>query len=284
MSYDIIETFVVSSKRALEPAQLVQLEGDLQFTRFLPLQMPTKVEPYFSDLLRYVEDFEHFAKRIQEDFIRCGYFLNLIKRQGLYRYCIQEGQQGYTDFYCFCSERLGVSRSTAQRLIDINAYFCKNGPEIPVRYENYGASKLAIMSTFKNGLEKKLNPSVTVRQLEKLKKYYSKHGWNVNLNTKWTDDLLQFDEEVRQERLLKSKRLKEVKFVSAKEEAVASFKKVGKPYKAFTKFYDEIFRQADYLYSDDPEILAVFNKTVSALKEHYAELLRLQSGSMLDGL
>ena len=127
-----------------------------------------------------------------------------------------------------------------QRVIDINEHFCKNGPEIPVRYENYGASKLAIMATFKNGLEKKLNPSVTVRQLEKLKKYYSKHGWNVNLNTKWTDDLSQFDEEVRQERLLKSKRLKEVKFVSAKEEAVASIKKVGKPYKAFTKFYDEL--------------------------------------------
>ena len=106
----------------MQPASIVQLEGDLQFTKYLPLEVPTKVFPKFEDLQRYVNDFGRCAKRIQEDFILCGYFLNLIKREGLYRYCIEEGLQGYTNFYKFCEEKLGVAQTTAKRLTPSRAF------------------------------------------------------------------------------------------------------------------------------------------------------------------
>lgn len=106
MSYDIIETLVVESKKQMKPASIVLLEGDIQFTRYLPLEIPQKVMPKFADLKRYVQDFGRCAQRIQQDFILCGYYLNFIKREGLYRYCIHEGLQGYTNFYVFCEEVL----------------------------------------------------------------------------------------------------------------------------------------------------------------------------------
>ena len=113
MSYDIIETLVATSKRQMQPASIVQLEGELQFTKFLPFEMETKVEPKFEDLQRYVNDFGRCVKRIQDDFILCGYFLNLIKREGLYRYCIEQGLQGYTNFYKFCEHVLGVATNVS---------------------------------------------------------------------------------------------------------------------------------------------------------------------------
>ena len=50
-------------------------------------------------------------------------------------------------------------------------HFCKNGAILSAQYQKYGASKLAIMATFKNGLEGKLQPTVTVKDLDKLKKF-----------------------------------------------------------------------------------------------------------------
>ena len=123
MSYDVIETLVATKKKEMQPASIVQLEGEIQFTKYLPLEMSMKVEPKFADLQRYVKDFGRCVKRIQDDFILCGYFLNLIKREGLYRYCIEEGLQGYTNFYKFCEEKLGVAQTTAKRLIAINEHF-----------------------------------------------------------------------------------------------------------------------------------------------------------------
>ena len=85
MSYDIIETLVAASRQEMQPASIVQLEGELQFTKYLPIEMPSKVYPKFDNLKRYVDDFGRCAKRIQDNFIACGYFLALIKREGLRR-------------------------------------------------------------------------------------------------------------------------------------------------------------------------------------------------------
>lgn len=90
MSYDIIETLVVESKKQMKPASIVLLEGDIQFTRYLPLEIPQKVMPKFTDLKRYVQDFGRYSQRIQQDFILCGYYLNFIKRECLYRYSSYE--------------------------------------------------------------------------------------------------------------------------------------------------------------------------------------------------
>ena len=284
MSYDIIETLVATSKRKMQPASIVQLEGELQFTKFLPLEMPTKVEPKFEDLQRYVNDFGRCVKRIQDDFIICGYFLNLIKREGLYRYCIEEGLQGYTNFYNFCENVLGVSTTTAKRLISINGHFCKNGTSLPLAYKKYGASKLAIMATFENGLECKLQPQVTTRELEKLKQYYSSHEWQVDRNTTWRDDLRKFEEERQENRLLKSARLIERKFEPVKETDNKPQGFVSDPYKKYTRFFDETLRAVTDLHSNNTRFAPIVQELESVLKRLQGEVLKMQSNDMLDGL
>ena len=283
MSYDVIETLVATKKKEMQPASIVQLEGELQFTKYLPLQMATMVDPKFTDLQRYVNDFGRCVKRIQEDFILCGYFLNLIKREGLYRYCIEEGLQGYTKFYKFCEEKLGVAQTTAKRLIAINEHFCKNGAVLPAQYQKYGASKLAIMATFKNGLECKLPPTVTVKDLDKLKKYYSSHDWCVDRNTTWRDDLKKFEKEKEQNRLLKSARLLERKFEPAKETDNKP-KLVSTPYKVYTRFFDETLRTVVGLRSENTKFSPIVDELESVLKRLQGEVLKMQSNDMLDGL
>ena len=284
MSYDVIETLVATSKQKMQPASIVQLEGDLQFTKYLPLEVPTKVVPKFEDLQRYVNDFGRCVKRIQDDFILCGYFLNIIKREGLYRYCVEQGLLGYTNFYKFCEEKLGVAETTAKRLIAINGHFCKNGMELPQKYKQYGASKLAIMATFENGLEGKLQPTVTVKQLDKLKKYYSSHEWHVDMQTSWRDDLKKFETEQEENRLLKSARLIERKFEPAKETDGKRKGLVSDPYKAYTRFFDETLRTVAGLHSDNTRFASIVQELESVLKRLQGEVLKMQSNDMLDGL
>ena len=90
MSYDIIETFVTSVSRKLKMASYVPNEDDRQLTSFLPIEMHMTVEPKFHELQHWVEQFEVHVKQIQDDFVLCGYFLNTIKRNGLYRYTSQK--------------------------------------------------------------------------------------------------------------------------------------------------------------------------------------------------
>ena len=284
MSYDVIETLVATKKKEMLPASIVQLEGEIQFTRYMPLEMSMKVEPKFADLQRYVNDFGRCVKRIQDDFILCGYFLNLIKREGLYRYCIEEGLQGYTNFYKFCEEKLGVAQTTAKRLIAINEHFCKNDSKLPERYKSYGASKLAIMATFENGLEGKLQPHVTTRELEKLKQYYSSHEWQVDRNTSWRDDLKKFEEERQENRLLKSARLIERKFEPAKETDNKPQGFVSDPYKKYTRFFDETLRAVTDLHSNNTRFAPIVQELENVLKRLQGEVLKMQSTDMLDGL
>ena len=284
MSYDIIETLVTTSKRQMQPASIVQLEGDIQFTKYLPLEIPKKVEPQFIALQRYVKDVYRCVERIQSNFILCGYFLNVIKREGLYRYCVEQGLQGYTNFYTFCEEVLGIATTTAKRLISINTHFCKNGAELPEQYQKYSASKLAIMATFENGLEGKLQPNVTTRQLEKLKKYYSSHEWHVDINTSWHDDLKKFEKEQEQARLLKSARLLERKFEPAKETDKKPKGLVSDPYKTYTRFFDETLRTVAGLSTENKQFTPIFEELESVLKRLQGELLKMQSTDMLDGL
>lgn len=285
MSYDIIETLVVGSKKQMHPASIVQLEGEIQFTRYLPLEIPQKVMPKFEGLQRYVHNFGRCAQRIQEDFILCGYYLNLIKREGLFRYCIHEGLQGYTNFYVFCEEVLGVATTTAKRLIAINEHFCKNSAELPEAYQKYGASKLAIMSTFENGLEGKLQPNITVRQLEKLRKYYSSHDWEVDIDTTWREDLAKFEEEKEHDRLLKSTRLIERKFEAVTETDGKRKGMISDSYKTYTRFFDETLRTvASLRISKETKFTPIMQELESVLKRLQGEVLKMQSNDMLDGL
>ena len=187
-------------------------------------------------------------------------------------------------FYKFCEERLGVAQTTAKRLIAINEHFCKNGSKLPEQYKSYGASKLAIMATFENGLEGKLQPSITVKQLDKLKKYYSSHEWHVDIQTTWRDDLKKFDIEQEENRLLKSARLLQRKFESAKETDGKPKGLVSDPYKAYTRFFDETLRTVAGLHSNNTHFASIVEELESVLKRLQGEVLKMQSNDMLDGL
>ena len=284
MSYDVIETFVSTNKKNIAAASVIQLEGETQFVKYLPLEMSSKVYPYFDELKRHIGNFDRCVKRIQDDFILCGYFLNCIRLNGLYRYCIQEGLQGYTNFYTFCEDIMGISTTTVKRLILINSRFCKNTDKLPEAYKRFSASKLAIMATFENGLEGKLQPSVTTRQLEKLRKYYSSHEWNVNIDTTWHDDLDKFEIEQEQKRLAKSARLKENVFQPI-ENVKKSTGVISDTYKAYTKFFDDTLQEVDKLKNSKDErfspIIAELEKALRLLQD---EVLKMQADEMLDGL
>ena len=192
--------------------------------------------------------------------------------------------QGYTNFYKFCEEKLGVATTTVKRLIAINGHFCKNGSKLPPKYQQYGASKLAIMATFENGLEGKLQPAVTIKQLDKLKKYYSSHEWHVDMQTSWRDDLKKFETEQEENRLLKSARLLERKFEPAKETAGKPKGLVSDPYKAYTRFFDETLRTVAGLHSENTQLAPIVQELESVLKRLQGEVLKMQSNDMLDGL
>lgn len=284
MGYDVIETFVATNKKNIVAASVIQLEGDTQFIKYLPLEMSSKVYPYFEELKCYIGNFDRCAKRIQDDFILCGYFLNCIRLNGLYRYCIQEGLQGYTNFYTFCDEIMGISTTTVKRLILINSHFCKNTDKLPEAYKRFGASKLAIMATFENGLEGKMQSSITTRQLEKLRKYYSSHEWKVDINTTWQDDLRKFEIEQAENRLAKSARLKEKSFQQV-ENIKKSVGIISDTYKAYTKFFDDTLQEVDKLKNSKDErfspIVAELEKALRLLQD---EVLKMQADEMLDGL
>lgn len=245
MSYDIIETFVRTKLKDIQPARYVQHEGQIQFEEVLPLES----EPKASKLEHYRNQYIRCANQICESFIRAGYFLNLIKREELYRYAQDEGLQGYTSFYKFCEEYLGTPKTTAIRLMSINTRFCGNQPILPETYKRFTASQLGIMATFQNGLEGKLTPDATCDQLNKLSKYYSLKGWEVDLATTWREDLSAYEEYVKEQRFYKKRYLNK-KFTSVTDELPPERPKeketpglISKKYDAYIKFCERTKEQ-----------------------------------------
>ena len=284
-SYDVIETLVTVKLKYMTPALIIQKEGEIQFTKYLPLEQGTRVQPKFDKLCHYVESVERCASKMQSDFVRCGYFLNLIRRESLYRYCVDEGQQGYTNFYRFCEDKIGVSQKTAQRLISINEHFCGNDFELPIQYQKFGSSKLAIMATFKNGLEGKLDPSVTVRDLQKLHKYYASVDWKVDLHTTWRQDLRKFEEEKQDKVKAKNRYLHVNKFRSAKEEDEKPMKLVSNPYKATTRFFDQTLESLNELENGkNKKFQPIYDELKNVLRRMQSEVLRMQGEEMTKGL
>ena len=287
-NYDVIETFVVSSPRVMMPAEIVQMEGEVQFTRFQGLEQGAIVLPAFEKLQDCISGFDNCVGNIRRNFIRAGYLLNEIKRNGLYRFCTQKGVQGYTDFYVFCEDKLNVSRTTAKRLIAINSHFCGNGLDLPVQYSSFGASKLAIMSQFKRGLENKITPDVTVAQLNKLTKYYQAHDWKVSSVTTWKQDLNAYENEVVQNRQHKSNYLRNREFISAKdveEQEKKPSRLISDNYKTVTRFFDQTLDSLKKLETEkNAQFQMLFDELKEVLKKSQGEVLRRQAEEMTKGL
>lgn len=249
MSYDLIETFVKVQIKEISSAKYVQHVGQVQFEQVLPLE----AEPKTSTLIHYMKQYFRCTNQIADAFIRAGYFLNLIKREELYRYAQDEGLQGYTSFYKFCETCLGTPKTTAIRLMAINTRFCNNQPVLPETYQRFTASKLGIMAMFQNGLEGKLTPEVTCEQLNKLSKYYALKDWEVDLKTTWREDLSAYEEYVKEQRFYRKRYLNK-KFTSVTDELPAEEPKekkspglISKKYDAYIKFCERMKDQISAL-------------------------------------
>ena len=214
----------------------------------------------------------------------CGYYLNQIKKRGLYLYCVETGLQGYTNFFKFCEDKLGVPTTTAQRLILINDRFCGGTHTLPDKFYKYGSSKLALMATFQNGLEGKIAPVTSVKDIEKLHKFYASHGWNVDLETTWKDDLETYRREEVEKRKAKRARLNKP-FESVRTEAEKTREKIPRGFYTYTKFLDQTINRLKDLFPPEGDAFEEpMKRVLDVLKDVQSELLYRQSGDMLEGL
>mgnify|MGYP005885700911 FL=1 len=79
---DLLQNVLDAKIKALYPAKYVQHAGQIQFEAVLPLES----EPKLRQLERYVENIKKDVVRIDQSFVRIGFWLNEIQRNHLHRY------------------------------------------------------------------------------------------------------------------------------------------------------------------------------------------------------
>ena len=198
----------------LKAAELVSKNDVGHFDRVLPLES----QPMLAQLREWNDSIVACVQTSVLCFVQLGYLLNQVKLSNSYRYVQDKGLQGYTSFFKFCADVYGLSKKTVQRLIAVNVRYCGNGPDFIVKgAERYSFRQLAELSTFKNGLDGKVSPKASVRDIEKLYAYYSSHEWEVPQNTTWEEDLAVYCDERATESKRERDRIKKFSFESGPE-------------------------------------------------------------------
>lgn len=284
---DLLQNVLDAKIKALYPAKYVQHAGQIQFEAVLPLES----EPKLRQLEMYVENIKKDVVRIDQSFVRIGFWLNEIQRNHLYRYPIETGMQGYTSFFRFCEEQLGFSKTTAQRLIGINNRFCGGTHVLQKDCERFSLSQLGIMSTFKNGLEHKLTPEVSVRNMEKLYKYYSSHDWEASRETTCWEDLQAYKDEEAESQKQKAARLVKFKFEDkeatrlrqsggGKPSKTAKEKNAYQTFDDLLLFLDQTFYKAKELAGSDETYRRELEPVLAVLQERSNALRKAKSESI----
>lgn len=249
-----IGPLAVKLKKNLKAAELVKKNDVGQFVRLLPIESV----PEFRRLQDYNEEIFTCVQVATQSFVTIGYILNEIQKSNVYRYALEKGVQGYTSFYNFCEDVYGLKKKTVQRLIAINVRYCDSGPDFTVKgVERFSFRQLAIMATFKNGLDRKVLPELSTRDIEKLAAYYSKKDWVSLPDTSCKQDLLAYaamcSEESKQERERVKKfsfesgpetRKKRNETATVAETSKPEFSLTGKPKNSF-KGYDMYLEELD---------------------------------------
>ena len=201
-------------EKKLKAAELVSKNEVGHFDRVLPLES----EPALAQLREWNDGIVACVQTSVLCFVQLGYLLNQVKLSNTYRYVQDKGLQGYTSFFKYCEDVYGLSKKTVQRLISVNVRYCGNGPDFIVKgAERYSFRQLAELSTFKNGLDGKVSPKASVREIEKLYAYYSSREWEVPQNTTWEEDLAVYCDERASESKRERERVKKFAFESGPE-------------------------------------------------------------------
>ena len=147
-------------------------------------------------------------------FIDSGYRLKTIRDEELYLYCAQKTAKGYSDFYCFVRDKLGISRTETIGLIKVCEMFCHGTNELPAEFSGYTYSQLLEMTTFEQGTWKKLNAGISVRKMRLLRKYYKRGHWRVSADTSLAEDLQAALDDALHERQAKAEQASRIQFVA----------------------------------------------------------------------
>ncbi len=107
------------------------------------------------------KELEHIA----EGYIVVGYLLKKTRDEELFR------EKGYTDVFDFAKQTFNISRTWANRFMQINDTYSigGNSPEIQEKYKGYGSSKLSEMLTLPEEIREEVPRSATVKEIREVK-------------------------------------------------------------------------------------------------------------------
>lgn len=102
---------------------------------------------------------------IAEGFVSVGYYLRKTDETMLYK------QKGYKTIYEYAKDTFGIGRSTANRFMEINQKYSKDGysPEIDLKWSGYGSSKLTEMLGLPEDVQEAIPVDATVRDIREAK-------------------------------------------------------------------------------------------------------------------
>lgn len=147
-------------------------------------------------------------------FMDTGARLKTIRDEELYLYCAEKTAKGYSDFYRFVRDKLGISRTETIGLIKVCEMFCHGSNELPAEFSGYTYSQLLEMTTFEQGTWKKLNAGLSVRKMRMLRKYYKRGHWRVSADTSLEEDLQSALDSALRDRQQKAEQASRIQFVA----------------------------------------------------------------------
>lgn len=285
-------------EKKLQAAELVS-KDDRNFDRVLPLEQ----QPALAQLREYNEDLVNCVEVSVLAFVKIGYLLNQIRLSNTYRYVQDVGLKGYTSFYKFCEDVYRLPKKTVQRFIDVNVRYCGNGPDFIVKgAERYSFRQLAELSSFKNGLDGKVPPTASVREIEKLRKYYASRDWEVSTRTTWKDDLETYIQEQAEVSKFTRDRVKKFAFESGpetrvKKEGVVNSGVSSKPesspaqqpknaykeYDVLLEFLDQSLKKLETLRGKCPSLSKQWDDVYTVLQVQAQELRAKKSRDQFTG-
>lgn len=101
-------------------------------------------------------------------FVRVGYLLKRARDEDILK------DSGYPDIYTYANMKFGLDKSQVSRFININDRYSIGGysEHLKEEYEGFGYSKLALMLTLPDEINKELSPEYTKSEINAIKSEY----------------------------------------------------------------------------------------------------------------
>ncbi|MBO4243222.1 MAG: hypothetical protein J5883_08080, partial [Clostridiales bacterium] len=101
-------------------------------------------------------------------FVRVGYLLKKARDEDILK------DSGYPDIYTYANMKFGLDKSQVSRFININDRYSIGGysEHLKEEYEGFGYSKLALMLTLPEEINKELSPEYTKSEINTIKAEY----------------------------------------------------------------------------------------------------------------